>query len=93
MGTGAAMSARQRLDALARVLGNLPTVGEACSACGYPQRMKRIPFAVFVSHDVGRCPKCDRHLDLKDDARPVESEHLTVIVRGTPPSGWAPDPK
>lgn len=84
------MSTRRRLDALARVLGNRPAVGEPCSACGYPERVKRRGFALYIDADLGRCPSCERYLDLKDDARPIEAEHLSIIVRGEPPPGWAP---
>jgi len=90
MGSGGSMSNRRRLDALARALGNLPTVGDPCSACGYPQRLKRVTFGMYIEDELGQCSACGRHLDLKDDDRPLEAEHLSVIVRGSPPPGWIP---
>jgi ssDNA-binding Zn-finger/Zn-ribbon topoisomerase 1 len=78
---------RKRLDALESRLSR-SAVGEPCDTCGAPQRTKRVGFWLGLETDLGECKACGRHLLLKEGGRPLEAEHLTRIVRGTPPPGW-----
>lgn len=78
---------RKRLEALESRLSR-SAVGEPCDTCGAPKRTKRVVFWLALEDDLGECNACGRYLDLKDGGRPLEAEHLTRIVRGTPPPGW-----
>lgn len=85
------MNLHKRLEAIEAALSPAD-IGEPCTRCGVPERADRRDIVhLLIGEQLGKCDQCGRHLDMRNNARPIVAGKVIHLVRGEPPEGWPDD--